>query len=206
MTSLEYYIEQVEQFISALTDDIESGEGTVVTQTKLAVYQEVLEHLEEIEQEPCDDAISRQAAIEAFQMFREYESNRSNKEWVDRIETVLNKLPPVNSLPEDDDYFARWVAEEIFDDNWEYNKDAFAELACRKLAKLGIVIRMGDNWELIEPQESKIGHWIVHEKPHGIRYLECPYCNIWYLNEHLIRNSYCPNCGARMIEPQEREG
>lgn len=51
MTSLEYYIEQIEQFISALTDDIESGEGTVVTQTKLAVYQEVLEHLEEIEQE-----------------------------------------------------------------------------------------------------------------------------------------------------------
>lgn len=49
MTSLEYYIEQVEQFISALTDDIESGEGTIVTRTKLAVYQEVLEHLEEIQ-------------------------------------------------------------------------------------------------------------------------------------------------------------
>ena len=57
MTSLEYYIEQVEQFISMLTDDIESGEGTVVTQTKLAVYREVLEHLEEIEQEPCGDAM-----------------------------------------------------------------------------------------------------------------------------------------------------
>lgn len=49
MTSLEYYIEQIEQFISALTDDIESGDGTVVTQTKLAVYREVLEHLEEID-------------------------------------------------------------------------------------------------------------------------------------------------------------
>lgn len=49
MTSLEYYIEQIEQFISALTDDIESGEGTIVTQTKLAVYREVLEHLEEID-------------------------------------------------------------------------------------------------------------------------------------------------------------
>lgn len=51
MTSLEYYIEQIEQFISALTDDIESGEGTIVTQTKLAVYQEVLEHLEEIQED-----------------------------------------------------------------------------------------------------------------------------------------------------------
>ena len=54
-------------------------------------------------------------------------------------------------------------------------------------------------------KSQKSGKWIVHEKPQGIRYLECPYCNIWYLNEHLIRNSYCPNCGARMIEPQESE-
>ena len=58
MTLLEYYIEQIEQFISALTDDIESGEGTIVTQTKLAVYQEVLEHLEEIEQEPNYNSIN----------------------------------------------------------------------------------------------------------------------------------------------------
>lgn len=53
--------------------------------------------------------------------------------------------------------FARWVAREIFDENWEYNKEAFAELACRKLAKLGIVIRMGDEWELIESQIESEG-------------------------------------------------
>lgn len=51
--------------------------------------------------------------------------------------------------------FAKWVATEIFDDNWEYNKDAFDELACRKLAKLGIVVRMGDEWELVESEESE---------------------------------------------------
>ena len=51
--------------------------------------------------------------------------------------------------------FAKWVATEIFDDNWEYNKDAFEELACRKLAKLGIVVRMGDEWELVESEESE---------------------------------------------------
>lgn len=48
--------------------------------------------------------------------------------------------------------FAEWVASEIFNDNWEYNKDAFAELACRKLEKLGIVRAKGDEWELIDPQ------------------------------------------------------
>lgn len=35
--------------------------------------------------------------------------------------------------------FIEWVASEIFDDDWEFNNDAFAEIACRKLVKLGIV-------------------------------------------------------------------
>jgi len=62
----------------------------------------------------------------------------------------------IKSLEQEDSYdFARWVAEEIFDDMWEHNKDAFAEIACRKLAKLGIVRAKGDEWELIEPQESE---------------------------------------------------
>ena len=51
--------------------------------------------------------------------------------------------------------FAEWVAREIFDDMWEYNKDAFAEIACRKLEKMGIVKANGDEWELVEPQESE---------------------------------------------------
>ena len=51
--------------------------------------------------------------------------------------------------------FAKWVATEIFDDMWEYNKDSFAEIACRKLAKLGIVRAKDDEWELVEPQESE---------------------------------------------------
>lgn len=52
--------------------------------------------------------------------------------------------------------FAKWVATEIFDDMWEYNKDAFAEIACRKLAKLGIVRANGDEWELVESQKSEV--------------------------------------------------
>lgn len=52
--------------------------------------------------------------------------------------------------------FAKWLASEIFDDNREYNKDSFDELACRKLAKLGIVRANGDKWELVVPQESEV--------------------------------------------------
>lgn len=51
--------------------------------------------------------------------------------------------------------FAKWVATEIFDDMWEYNKDSFVEIACRKLAKLGIVRVKGDEWELVESEASE---------------------------------------------------
>lgn len=49
--------------------------------------------------------------------------------------------------------FAEWVASEIFSDNWEYNKNSFAEIACRKLEKLGIVAREDDIWKLRESEE-----------------------------------------------------
>ena len=95
MTSLEYYIEQVEQFISALTDDIESGEGTIVTQTKLAVYREVLEHLEEIEQDSCEDAISREDALMC--LTGEIKETDTIETIIARIVRRIRKLPPVNS-------------------------------------------------------------------------------------------------------------
>lgn len=41
-----------------------------------------------------DDTISRAAAIDAFAPYAEYESNRTNAEWVRRINMVLSALPP----------------------------------------------------------------------------------------------------------------
>ena len=43
--------------------------------------------------------------------------------------------------------FAEWVTSEIFDEGWDNNKDAFAEIACRKLEKLGLVKANGKLWE-----------------------------------------------------------
>ena len=40
--------------------------------------------------------------------------------------------------------FAKWVAQEIFREN--YAGEAFAELACRQLNLLGIVKTDGENW------------------------------------------------------------
>ena len=50
--------------------------------------------------------------------------------------------------------FAQWVANEIFDEDWEFNKDSFEEVTCRKLEKLGIVRKTDNSWVLVESSEE----------------------------------------------------
>ena len=103
-----------------------------------------------LEQEPCDDCISRQAVLD--EMYK-------RKADGDAITAgFIKSLPSVNPQEPKTWQFARWVATEIFDDLWEYNKDSFAEIACRKLTELGIVRAKGDEWELVEPKESEVNN------------------------------------------------
>ena len=37
------------------------------------------------------------------------------------------------------------------------------------------------------------GEWIDHGN-----HIECNQCGVWFLKDHLIRKSFCPNCGAKM--------
>jgi hypothetical protein len=75
---------------------------------------------------------------------------------LDRADEICTSIIQTLEQEPKAEQFAEWVAREIFDEDWEYNKDAFAELACRKLAKLGIVRASGDEWKLVEPQESEV--------------------------------------------------
>lgn len=51
-------------------------------------------------------------------------------------------------------------------------------------------------------EEKKKGEWIEHERTDLGEVLnhciECSNCHIWFSKDKLIRNSYCPNCGAIM--------
>lgn len=93
--------------------------------------------------ESMDRLISEKAVLEAF---REYQGSISD------FYKAVKAIPSAEPKAEQ---FAKWVASEIFDEMWEYNQDAFVEIACRKLSKLGIVVRMGDEWMLVEEQESE---------------------------------------------------
>ena len=54
-------------------------------------------------------------------------------------------------------------------------------------------------------QKSKTGHWIETEYHHW----RCSVCREKGMSEwdniHNVRTNFCPNCGARMVEPQESE-
>lgn len=43
---------------------------------------------------------------------------------------------------------------------------------------------------LLEPERPQ-GEWIDHGNN-----IECDQCHVWFLKDHLIRKSFCPNCGA----------
>jgi len=91
------------------------------------------------EQEPCSDAISRQAALDKKELVELEDGQSFYCISPEDVET----LPPVTPQP-------------------------------------------------------KTGRWIMYE-----RLRECSWCGV-FLMKDMPRNSYCPNCGTRMIESQER--
>lgn len=63
----------------------------------------------------------------------------------------------------------------------------------------GELIALGAIEEMpsVTPQEPKTGHWIY-------KTMEGQFCSI--CNEQSVwKFNYCPNCGCRMVEPQESE-
>ena len=58
----------------------------------------------------------------------------------------------------------------------------------------------------VTPQEPRKGHWIMTSDylttAYGsIDYVKCSCCG----EDSLEEGDYCPNCGAKMVEPQESE-
>ena len=100
-----------------------------------------------LEQEPCEDAISRQDAYKCLEIHGDYDT-------LNEVYESLQKLPSV------------------------------------------------------KPQEPKTGHLFVDERPESDREIICSNCEQPIFKYHKMdfdyRPKYCPNCGCRMFEPQER--
>ena len=147
----------------------------------------IKEAIKALEQEPCEDAISRADAIRVASGY----CHPSN------IAKELAKLPPVQP---------KYNASEWCHDCSEYDQNKHC---CPRFNR---VIRNA----VEEVKKPKTGHWIEYTRvlaPEPInRWEQAWYCSeCGYGNQECEDGSawlewkYCPNCGKRMIEPQESE-
>ena len=153
-------------------------------------YESVCKAINEIlpvNPQPCEDAISRQAVIDAIDVkaweFCDYliSKNRNDEQkpvshFADNLrECVREELPSVNPQP-------KYCDRNICVSN-EYNG-----VGC-------------DECEVTKSQEPKTGHWIWCFGSH-----KCSNCEEYTCFSHKELLRYCPNCGAKMVELQESEG
>lgn len=84
---------------------------------------------------------------EDYEFIKGYDDVTLSKINQDLYKSVSNGIP-LNDKTSGETFveFAEFVAEEIFSEEWEFNKDSFSEIACRKLYKLGVIDKNDDEW------------------------------------------------------------
>ena len=144
------------------------------------------------------DLISRQDAISAVvntsipyctfgRKSREYNALKRDAVY------AIKALPAAE--PVDCTDFIRWIRDKVMDEkDWEMNAEAYGEVICRKLKKLGAVFSVG-------------GYYHSAEKVHGewVGLDECSVCGKQAFDfiEGCVEGveylpNFCPNCGAKM--------
>ena len=137
------------------------------------------------EQEPCEDAISRQAVE-------------------DKLLKLCNQLEGIfaNIRMQNQDESVCGLCE--YDCPTPYECPGFDTEDCFKLAyEIRYEWQSTEDLHFVKPQE-RTGHWnLFHTTEHGMRedsYFKCNRCNYESYKEY----NFCPDCGAKMVEPQER--
>ena len=91
-----------------------------------------------------------------------------------------------------EDAISRQRVLDVINLNWDYRRNC---------------IRAIENLPSVNPQESKTGHWINQDE--GAFYpIECSECHKEPLLDSYgdyVFSNYCPVCGAKMIEPQDKD-
>lgn len=131
----------------------------------------------------CEDTISR---AEVMSLFKTYWRCFADQECVDLFKDVIRQLPSVQPKPiECEDAISRQAILDKLDE-WDWQE-------------LYLPVHFKENIidELPSVQPIHKGHWIIHKKG-DYEFLECDKCQTWFRHDHLIRNSFCPNCSADM--------
>lgn len=154
-----------------------------------------------LEQEPCDDVVSRQAVLDnlsELNVIGFYEAQQDSKETYYEIRKMVESLPPVRP-------------QEPIPDQWQELKETITEMrdndgtatqqeACKFLVNYMEVLEK-------QMQEPKTGHWIKSRDSYGNHHFICSECGNDIATRYADNweDKYCSECGAKMVEPQESE-
>jgi hypothetical protein len=153
--------EEYEEFLNMAIEAIEQEPQTFEWCTDCREYDQkkhcchrwskvIRNAVEEMKQQPCEDCINRQAALNIYDDYNVAVENGELEAYRKHRKRLL-KLPPVTP-------------------------------------------------------KQKVGHWIKPKgevKPFGDDTIQCDMCG--FFTDVDCNYNFCPNCGARMIEPQESE-
>ena len=130
-----------------------------------------------------NDLISRQAVIDALE----------------QSINILDAVDRVMDMPQaqDGDLISRQAVLEK-----QYRIDDSATLSTRDVVNVEDIEDM--------PSVSQTGHWIAQDIHNCHTDFKCSKCGYIHNFTHLYGEptadyTYCPNCGAKMVEPQESE-
>ena len=166
--------------------------------------------LEELEQEPSGRTMTREEAIEVLQQDIPCEQDTDFIEALEMAIKALKQKPCpystkdgycqhndiAETIPTEQEPSGDLISrQDAIDAIWDgINMDIYTREVKETLEELPSV-----------KQEPKTGHWITVEMTQGdgCRYT-VTYCS--ECDEDVdYRTDYCPNCGCRMVEPQESE-
>jgi hypothetical protein len=124
------------------------------------------------------------------------------KEAVEVIKAYRQMLTDSVSNQVDGDIKAFDVAVEAMER--ESSSDAISRQAVLEIVEReqnkGDALSEIEKLSLVNPQRT--GHWIATEETEGLGNCKCSVCDHYYYTSGKMLWNYCPNCGAKMIEPQ----
>ncbi len=154
-----------------------------------------------VEQEPCTDAVSREAVDKYIARLLSGYLYDGERERLEIFSAYLWELPSVNPQP-CDDAISRGAVKEMICAEFVDTQDGMSEW---RNAVNDVVENLLHKAEQLPSVTQKSGKWINDKNDIPI----CSQCGYIPQYDRAIDDyeysNYCPNCGARMDEPQESE-
>lgn len=179
--------------------------------------------LELLKQEQGGDLISRQAVLDVLEK-EGHKWGNDYRDWVDAIEEI-KKLPPVNPHETVTEFadrcrecgarYGKLLKQEQSGDL--ISRQAVIDAIDKWVKNMGVLIALPATSEVTPLFESihelppvnpqpKAGHWIALENRFDLGdRVKCSECGQVFVVGDDVSRHYCPNCGAKMIKPQESE-